>query len=264
MSAGETFGSAASYDRLMGRYGTELAPVVADRAGRDGRPADPRRRLRGPARSPPSWWPGWDPTPCVASIRRPPQADACRARLPGVRRRGRCRRGACPYGDGTFDANTLSQLVVHFFADADRAMVEMRRVTRGGGAICAVGWDADDGMVLLREAHAAARDTDTDVRRVIAMNEPLAREPDLVGLFERAGLVDVSVGPIDVVGRYSGPDDLVAGLRSGVGPVGRYVAGLPVARQQVFVDAVLARLGVPDHPFELPARAWCALGRVPG
>ena len=153
MSADEMFGSSASYDRLMGRYTVLLSSAFADRAeveagqrildvgcGTGALTAELVQRVGAD-----HVW-GLDPSPA--------HVDACRARLPGAHvDLGAAE--ALPYDDATFDA-TLSQLVVHFFADADRAMAEMGRVTRAGGIVAAVGWDAEDGMTLLREVHAAA------------------------------------------------------------------------------------------------------------
>lgn len=260
MGASEMFGSAASYDRLMGRYGVELAPVLADRAGvvagqrvLDIGCGTGALTVELIGRVGADHVVGIDPSPA--------QVDACRARLPDVRIDVGAAE-ALPYGDATYD-RTLSQLVVHFFADAARAMAEMRRVTRPGGTIAAAGWDADDGMVFLREAHAAARESDPDAERANALAVSRTRREDLAEDFERAGLESVSVEAIDVVGRYDGPEDLVSGLQSGVGPIGKYVAGLPTAQQAAYRETVMRRLAVPDGPFELPARAWCALGRVP-
>jgi len=260
MSAGEMFGSSVSYDRLMGRYTVLLAREVADRAevgpgqrildvgcGTGALTAELARR----AGADHVW--GLDPSPA--------HVDACRARLRGVHvDLGAAE--ALPYDDAAFDA-TLSQLVVHFFADADLAMQEMRRVTRPGGIVGAVGWDVEDGMTLLREVQAAALETDPDRDRAGSLRVRRTRREELADLFERAGLDAASVEPIDLVGHYEGHDDLVGSLRSGVGPIGLYVAGLGADQQRRLFDAVLARLGVPDEPFDLPARAWCALGRVP-
>jgi SAM-dependent methyltransferase len=260
MSAGEMFGSSASYDRLMGRYTVMLSSELADRAeigpgqrildvgcGTGALTVELVRRV-GADRV----W-GLDPSPA--------HVDACQAQLPGVHvELGAAE--ALPYDDEAFDA-TLSQLVVHFFADADRAMQEMRRVTRAGGVVGAVGWDVEDGMTLLREVHAAAAETDPDRDRARSLRVGRTRREELADLFDRAGLDGVSVEPVDLVGHYEGHDDLVGSLRSGVGPIGIYVGGLGADEQRRLFDALLARLGVPDEPFDLPARAWCALGRVP-
>ncbi|HEY8976658.1 MAG TPA: class I SAM-dependent methyltransferase, partial [Burkholderiaceae bacterium] len=47
---------------------------------------------------------------------------------------------ALPYEDGAFDA-VASALVIFFVPDAPGAVVEMARVTRPGGGVCAYAWD---------------------------------------------------------------------------------------------------------------------------
>jgi hypothetical protein len=50
--------------------------------------------------------------------------------------------------------------------------------------------------------------------------------------------------------------------RSGIGPAGRYCASLAPDRQDALRLAVFRKLGSPDGPFDLTARAWVAVGQV--
>jgi hypothetical protein len=47
----------------------------------------------------------------------------------------------------------------------------------------------------------------------------------------------------------------------GVGPAGAYLASLDAERREAIRGAVFRRLGEPQGPFTLEARAWYARGR---
>src|SRR5262245_53015101 len=52
---------------------------------------------------------------------------------------------ALRFGDATFD-QTMSLLVMNFIPDHEKALREMRRVTRQGGIVSACVWDYNEGM----------------------------------------------------------------------------------------------------------------------
>ena len=53
---------------------------------------------------------------------------------------------ALPFADGEFD-HSLSMLVLQFIPQAEKAIGEMRRVTRPGGTVAAATWDTRGGYV---------------------------------------------------------------------------------------------------------------------
>jgi hypothetical protein len=61
---------------------------------------------------------------------------------------------------------------------------------------------------------------------------------------------------------YGDFDDLWAPFPTGVGPAGAYAAALGADAQTALRDEFARRLGDPEGPFQLTARAWCAVGRV--
>jgi hypothetical protein len=62
---------------------------------------------------------------------------------------------------------------------------------------------------------------------------------------------------------YADFDDYSAPFTGGAGPAtGAFYASLDDARKTSLRDTVRASL--PEGPFTLPARAWLALGTVPG
>ena len=69
-------------------------------------------------------------------------------------------------------------------------------------------------------------------------------------------------GELSVTVEYEDFDDLWAPFPTGIGPAGAFCASLDPERQQALRAALSRRLGDPEGPFELSARAWYAVGRA--
>jgi ubiquinone/menaquinone biosynthesis C-methylase UbiE len=254
-------GPADIYDRFVGRYGPWLASAMCEAAGvREG-----ERALDV----------GCGPGALVAKLAEivgvesvagidpsEPFVQAARARVPGARILVGSAE-SIPFSDGEFDA-TLSQLVVNFLTDPDQGLREMSRVTRPGGTVAGCVWDYGDGMTMLRtfwEA-AAALDPERATPRMESHTMRFSRPEELGGLWENAGLTEVEVSPIVAEASYDDFDDLWAPFPTGVGPAGAYAASLDDEARAALRDEFARRLGDPEGPFQLTARAWCAVGHV--
>lgn len=99
---------------------------------------------------------------------------------------------ALPFADAQFD-HALSMLVLQFVPEADKAIGEMRRVTRPGGTVAAATWDSRGGFVWWRMFWdtAAMLSPDAAARRARMCARPLARPGDLERAWRAAGLTDV-------------------------------------------------------------------------
>lgn len=249
---------AEHYDRFMGRYTPSLAVKLCDAAG----VTDSGRALdvgAGPG--------GLAVELCrrvggenVAAVE-PAElfVEACQARCPGADVRQGCAE-ELPWEDDTFDA-TLSCLAIGFFADPDRGVAEMVRVTKPGGRVGACMWDiAGGGMTMLRVFWDAARRLHPDVEGERA-RAGTARG-DIASRFGRAGLLDVVEGTFEVEADYTDFDDFWAPLTLAVGPAGQYLKSLSDGdRAQV---RELCRASLPHGSFTLDGRAWYAVGTVAG
>jgi SAM-dependent methyltransferase len=188
-------------------------------------------------------------------------ADACRRRVPGAD----VRVGAAeelPFDAAAFDA-VLSQLVVNFLDVAPAALADMRRVARAGGTVAACVWDYADGMTMLRAFWDAAVALDPaaaerDEGRIMRYCSP----PELEELWRSAGLAEVRSGELVATASYRDFDDLWSPFPQGVAPSGAYCASLPAERQTALRDELRRRLGAPEGPFELSARAFAVAGRA--
>jgi SAM-dependent methyltransferase len=164
-----------------------------------------------------------------------------------------------PWPDATFDV-VVSQLVMNFLPDADAALREMCRVAKPGGAVGCCTWDYAGGMQMLRKFWDAALEFDADAPdegRVMRY----CSEDELAALWTRNGLTDVETGELDVTADYADFDDYWIPFTLGSGPGGAYCAALDQERQQQLRSSCFRRLGNPDGPFTLGARAFAVRGR---
>jgi ubiquinone/menaquinone biosynthesis C-methylase UbiE len=250
--------SSANYDRFMGRYSRRLAAAFVDAAGIEagqsaldvgcgpGAVTGELVRRLGPA--------------SVAAVEPAPQfVAACRERYPGVDVR-RARAEELPYPDDRFDV-ALAQLVLHFVVDPDATAREMRRVVRPGGTVGACVWDFADGMRMLRLFWDAALAVDAAAPDE-ATHRPFGRDGEIGELFRLAGLENVTAGSLEVEAGYESFTDFWEPFLTSTGPAGSFIASLDEQQRARLRDDLRARLGSPEGPFTLPARAWYATGRV--
>jgi SAM-dependent methyltransferase len=169
---------------------------------------------------------------------------------------------AMPFADATFDV-ALAQLVVNFMKDAHAGVGEMRRVTRSGGTVAAAVWDYGNGMTLLRKFWDAAAATDPGSDPQDELNMRYATAEELAALWTAVGLVEVTTSSAEVAAAYQNFEDLWFGFAAGIGPAGAYAVSLDDPGREGLKSELRQRLGVGDEPFQLSARAWVVVGRVP-
>jgi SAM-dependent methyltransferase len=262
MPGAETFrASADAYERLVGRYGTQLASALIAFAG-----VEPGMRALdvgcGPGALTVALAARLGTENVSAADPSEPFVKACRARLPEVEVVVAGAEGL-PFADGTFDA-VLSQLVVNFMRDAEAGVREMVRVTRPEGVVASCVWDYAGEMTLLRAFWDAAREVDPE--RAAAADEGVVMrwcaEGELAELWRAVGLRDVCFGPLVVNASYADFQDLWSPFPTGIAPSGAFCKSLDEARRAALHGAYRRHLGVDDGPFELTARAWAVAGIV--
>jgi len=251
-------GTDLAYDRFMGRYSGPLAPLFADFAGIEA-PMTVLDVGCGPGaltgelvrRIGEEHVAAADPTEQFVA--------ACRERFPGTRVE-QAPAEELPFPDGSFDA-TLAQLVVAFMSDGVAGVREMARVTREGGVVAACMWVLGPEMEFLHVVHGAGV--------AIAPDHPAASaaqryrsEPELLELFEAAGVRDVETGSLVVTVEYADFDELWGSVAGGAGPIGEILQSLDADGVESFRSEVYERLGDRGEPFSLSGRALAICGKA--
>lgn len=171
-----------------------------------------------------------------------------------------------PFSTGHFD-HALAMLALQFVPRPERAVHEMRRVTRRGGTVAAATWDTRGGFVALRLVLDAAAMLDEAGRRAraAAYTRPLSRPGELARVWSDVGLSQVVQESITIRMEFGSFVDFWAPIGGNEGPIAEYVGGLDLEAAERLRDAVrLAYLdGEADGPRSYAATAWVVKGSVP-
>lgn len=260
----DIFGESASYEKFMGRWSRQLAPLLVQFAGvRAGdavldvgsgtgslaaavREAAPSARVVG-----------IDPSAAyVAYAGSQLPQDGFRFVVGDAQK--------MDFPDDSYD-RALSLLVMNFIPDPAKALGEMTRVTRPGGTVAAAVWDYGGRMEMLRVFWDEAVAGDPAAENRDERHMPLCRQGELAALWRNGGLTHVEEQPLTFPMSFAAFDDYWAPFLGGQGPAGAYVATLPGDRRAALRERLLKRLadGDENRPFTLEARAWAARGEVP-
>jgi SAM-dependent methyltransferase len=171
---------------------------------------------------------------------------------------------ALKFRDASFD-QTMSLLVMNFVPDHNKAIGEMRRVTRPQGMVSACVWDYNAGMEMLRFFWDEVVALDPAMAPKDERHMKLSREGQLGELWKKTGLINVEEKPLVIEQGYTSFADYWTPFLKGAGPGGAYVVSLPEERRKQLEDRMRTRLlgNRQDGAFILKARAWCVRGEVP-
>jgi len=257
------FSVAEAYDVFMGRWSRRLAPLLVQFADvRDGdhvldigsgtgaladavATAAPSGRIVGIDRS----------EPYVAVARARHRQAQVRFEVGDAQH--------LQFDDACFD-RTVSQLILNFIPDPERALTEMIRVTRPGGVIATAVWDYGEGMEMLRafwdEAVALIPEAEASDER----HMPFSTRGELEAFWRTHRLQDVSATSLAIETPFSSFDDYWSPFLQQQGPAGAYIATLTERdREQLRVNLRYRLLGDgADGPITLRARAWAVRGVV--
>ena len=115
---------------------------------------------------------------------------------------------ALPFADASID-RVLSQLVLHFVPDTERAVSELRRVARPGATVAAAVWDARGGLVAQRifiDAAAALGQKGHEFR-ARSFTRPMTRPGELSAAWRAAGFVDIRETALAIRMEFASFDD---------------------------------------------------------
>jgi SAM-dependent methyltransferase len=258
------FAAGASYERFMGRWSRLLAPGFIAFAGiKNGdRVLDVGTGIGSIAAAveagmPASEIAGVDPSPgFIAYAQNAAKSARLRFEVGDAQ--------ALTFEDASFD-HTLSALVMNFIPDHNKAIAQMRRVTRSGGTISASVWDYDAGMQMLRFFWDEAVALDPTVEPKDERHMKLSRQGQLGDLWRHAGLTNIKEEPLSIDQAFTSFNDYWEPFTKGAGPGGAFVVSLSEDRRAELEARMRMRLlgDRPDGPFTLTAKAWCVRGDVP-
>jgi SAM-dependent methyltransferase len=164
---------------------------------------------------------------------------------------------ALPLASEACDA-VVSGLVLNFIPQPARAVEEMARVARPGGLVAAYVWDYAGEMQMLRYFWEAAAALDP---AAYALDEgprfPICHPEALAGVFQKAGLQQVEVTPLEIETHFKDFDDYWLPFLGGQGPGPGYVMSLSEEKRAALRERLQASLPfAPDGSLLLVARAW--------
>ena len=156
----------------------------------------------------------------------------------------------------------VSGLVLNFIPHPERALAEMKRVTRAGGVVAVYVWDYAEGMQFIRHFFDAAIALDPKaVEHDEGPRFPICHPDALHRLFESIGLHVVEVRPIEIATVFRDLDDYWSPFLAGVGPAPSYAMSLSEENRSALRERI--RAGLPfasNGSIPLVARAWAARG----
>jgi SAM-dependent methyltransferase len=168
-----------------------------------------------------------------------------------------------PRADDEFDV-CVAGLVLNFLPSPDIGVATMSSRVRRGGTVGAYVWDYSAGMELMRVFWDAVVAQDPTARTLDEGSRfPLCHPDPLGTLFERAGLNEVTVRPIDVPTVFRDFDDYWGPFLGGQGPAPGYAMSLSAERREELRQTIRRRLSPNrDGQIRLTARAWAVRGVV--
>jgi SAM-dependent methyltransferase len=171
---------------------------------------------------------------------------------------------AMPYADQSFD-RCMTLLAVNHIPDAPKAAREMARVAKPGALLGAATWDGTGGNEFNDIMWTVARSMDTSVNRPSEKPNSYSSPSAMIGLWRQAGLRDSQVEALTIDCRLENFAELWGKYEEGQGPGGNYVRGLTSGAREALREKLRATVlgSKHDGSFTLQAKAWAVRGVVP-
>lgn len=174
--------------------------------------------------------------------------------------RARCRVANAmdlPMGDDSMDF-AVSGLVLNFIPSPEKALQEMKRVTRPGGTVAVYIWDYPGKMEFLNAFWDAVIALDPEASDLHeGARFPDATSKGLKRIFATAGFTETTATAIDIDTSFLDFEDYWAPFLGGQGPAPTYVGSLKTTDRTRLRARLKDRLPIqPDGRILLEARAW--------
>jgi ubiquinone/menaquinone biosynthesis C-methylase UbiE len=170
---------------------------------------------------------------------------------------------ALPYADIAFD-RCLTLLAVNHIPDAPKAAREMARVAKPGAVLGAAMWDGTGGNEFNDIMWTVAESLDSTVRRPSEKRNSYSSPEAMTRLWQQAGLESMEIKALSMECRFENFAELWGRYAEGQGPGGHYVRALTSSARDALREKLRATVlgGKPDVPFALQAKAWAVRGVV--
>ncbi|HET7701852.1 MAG TPA: class I SAM-dependent methyltransferase [Candidatus Limnocylindrales bacterium] len=170
---------------------------------------------------------------------------------------------AIPLDDANVDV-AVAGLVLNFVPEPAEGLAEMVRVTAPGGIVAAYVWDYAEGMQLVRHFFDAAITLDpAATAEDEGVRFPFCRPEPLRQAFAAAGLDAVEVRAIEIATVFANFDEYWTPFLSGVGAAPAMAMRMEEGQRNAIRDRLRVTLPTePDGSIRLSARAWAARGTV--
>lgn len=169
-----------------------------------------------------------------------------------------------PYADNSFD-RSMTMLVLQFVPDKLKAIAEMKRITKPGGAIGTALWDAAAGMSPNQALWDAATALDLPADIPSARQSASNSAAGLTKLLAEAGLESITVTDVLIERRFSSLDEYWTPLSTGEGVPGKFLGSLSPEYKSAVKEQIRKNLlgDRADGSFSIKARAQVVRGVVP-
>jgi len=166
-----------------------------------------------------------------------------------------------PFDDQRFDM-VVSGLAFNFFPNIEKALSEIKRVTRPDGLVAAYVWDYAGRMEFLRYFWDAALQLDPATESLDeGVRFPLCNSEELSKVFTKAGLTEVESSFLDIETRFKDFEDYWNPFLGGQGPAPGFLRSLDKESQDQLKERIHERIIFePDGSFRLIARALVVRG----
>ncbi|WP_166267224.1 class I SAM-dependent methyltransferase [Marinobacter caseinilyticus] len=164
-----------------------------------------------------------------------------------------------PLTDHSVDC-AVSGLVLNFIPNPEKALREMRRVTRPGGTVATYIWDYPGKMEFLKyfwDAVVYLDSAASDLHESTRFSD--STDAGLKTLFRKAGLAQATVEAIEIDTIFESFDDFWQPFLGGQGPAPTYVLSLDAPERNELRARLKERLPIQANgQIPLVARAWAA------
>ena len=167
-----------------------------------------------------------------------------------------------PFENDVYDF-IVSGLALNFFPDLEKALAEMKRVSKSNGIIAAYVWDYSGRIDLLRYFWNAAISIDPQSHKLDeGVRFPICNLNNLKSAFQSAGLSEIEVGTLDINMPFENFKDYWNPFLGRQGPAPAYFDSLSIESQEELRSKIYDQLPIEaDGSIRLLGRALAVKGK---